>query len=64
MFSSDSDEIWTADKAFYTLTFTMDAEDASLLETHTSYIGYSYGTSAPFLVELTSGDAANKIAAA
>lgn len=64
MFSSDSDEIWTADKAFYTLTFTMDAEDASLLETHTSYIGYGFGTSASFLVELTSGDAANKIAAA
>lgn len=42
----------------------MDAEDASLLETHTSYIGYNFGTSAPFLGELTSSDAANKIAAA
>ncbi len=61
---ADSDEKWTADKPFYTLTFTMDADDARLLETHTSFITYGIGTDATSFLELTSGDAANKIAAA
>ncbi|WP_158701310.1 hypothetical protein [Weissella cibaria] len=61
---ADSDEKWTADKAFYTLTFTMDAESARLLETHTSFITYGIGTDATSFFNLTSGDAANKIAAA
>ncbi|MBZ5941006.1 hypothetical protein [Weissella cibaria] len=61
---ADGNEKWTADKAFYTLTFTMDAESARLLETHTSFITYGIGTDATSFFDLTSGDAANKIAAA
>lgn len=60
---ADSDEKWTADKPFYTLTFTMGADDARLLETHTSFITYGIGTDATSFFDLTSGDAANKIAA-